>query len=54
MNFLKCIFCGEGPIKIWQHRELGCQKSKCLNCGLNSTQEPTKTFKTKGPEVIYK
>ena len=54
MNFLRCIFCGEGPVKIFEVPANGVARSRCMNCGLNSTHDIMKNLKTKGPEVIYK
>lgn len=54
MIFLKCVHCNKGPVKIFGIGPNGNAKSKCLNCGLNSSNEAQKKEKPKGPEVIYR
>ena len=55
MSFLKCVVCESGPVKIFTINPFnGLAKSKCMNCGLVSSNEVPKKDKIKGPEVIYR
>lgn len=55
MNFLKCVFCYSGPVRIFDiSPSTGMAKSKCGNCGLCSPNEYEKKDSIKKPEIIYR